>query len=265
MRSILSRYRVGSVPYLNALPLTVGLERDIQFMPPAQLARGLEDNRLDAALVSSTEVLFSPRLRALDGWGVVSQGPVFSVFLAHRTPLERLRVVHLDPASCTSVNLLRLLLAERGIHPEFRPLPRYEVAFELDDVLLIGNPAIVFRRAAHSHAVWDLGEAWQQLTGLPFVYAVWAIRDDLDSLALARALTLTAEAGLAHLPELIANSDEFDLEFRRAYLGGHIQYRLDARAKEGLDRFAALLRRHSDRVLHPVRWVTAEAAGMNRD
>ncbi len=264
MRSILSRYRVGSVPYLNALPLTAGLEREIQFLPPTQLARGLEENRLDAALVSSTEVLFSPGLRALDGFGIVSRGPVFSVFLAHRTPLERLRVVHLDPASSTSANLLRVLLAERGIHPEFRPLLRYEEDSRLDDVLLIGNPAIAFRRRQPDHAIWDLGEAWHQLTGLPFVYAVWAIRDDVDSTGLARVLTLTAEAGLARLPELIAASEEFDSEFRRSYLGGHVQYRLDAQAKEGLARFAHLLPRHSDRVVHPLRWVTAEATEWSR-
>ncbi len=243
----LAPFRVGSVPYLNAAPLTYGLEGEISFVPPSQLAVELHAGRLDAALVSLTEALFHDGYDVLDGYGIASDGPVFSVFLAHRQTLAAIRSIALDPASCTSVNLLRILLAERGLHPEFVPLPSYAEAPLHDNVLLIGNPAIEFQRAGHPHSVWDLGEAWRDLTGLPFVYAPWALRRDRDTAPLRAALADAAEAGLAALPRLIAGRPEFDEPTRRTYLTERIRYRLGPREKLGIAKFVELLRRHTAR------------------
>ncbi len=255
---LLSGYRVGSVPYLNALPLTAGIESEILRLPPSQLAVELEQGRLDAALVSTAEILMSSRLRAMSGYGIVSRGPVLSVFLAHRTPLERLESVWVDPASLSSVNLLRVLLAERGLRPRFIPLESYEEAPSREDVLLIGNPALAFLRTGSDHAIWDLGSAWQELTGLPFTYALWAIQDGVEAGPLVTTLSAVARDGLARLPELIRDSADFDLPLRQAYVGGHIQHRVDDPARRGVDRFAELLERHTGRHLHPVRWLEAE-------
>ena len=68
----LSPYRVGSVPYLNAVPLTRGLESEIVFATPSKLAEMLRRDELDAALVSVTEVLFNDRYNILDGVAVAS-------------------------------------------------------------------------------------------------------------------------------------------------------------------------------------------------
>src|ERR1700677_791564 len=95
----LSPFRVGSVPYLNAAPLTRGLEDQILFMPPSALAEKLRRDELDAALVSITEVLLTDRYDILDGIAVASLGEVKSVFLAHRQPLEEIREIFCDPAS----------------------------------------------------------------------------------------------------------------------------------------------------------------------
>ncbi len=251
----LSGYRVGSVPYLNALPLTAGIESEIVRLPPSQLAVELEHGRLDAALVSTAEILMSSRLRAMSGYGIVSRGPVLSVFLAHRTPLERLDTVWVDPASLSSVNLLRVLLAERGLQPRFLPLESYEEAPRREDVLLIGNPALAFLRTGSDHAIWDLGSAWQELTGLPFTYALWAIRDGVAAAPLVAILSAVARDGLARLPELIRGSVDFDLPLRQAYVGGHIQHHVDDPARQGVDRFAELLARHTGRRVHPIRWI----------
>src|SRR5215471_18446023 len=113
-----TKSRIGSVPYLNAVPLTWGIEDQVEFLVPSKLAAKLHAGGLDAALVSITEVLFRDEYEMLDGFGIVSDGPVFSVFLAHRQPLEEMRAVFVDPASCASVNLLRMLLAERGLRPK---------------------------------------------------------------------------------------------------------------------------------------------------
>jgi chorismate dehydratase len=88
----------------------------------------LRRDELDAALVSVVEPLLNDRYDILDGIAVASLGEVKSVLLAHRQPLERMREVYCDTASLTSVRLLKVLLAERGLNPEFKPLPDYNFA-----------------------------------------------------------------------------------------------------------------------------------------
>ena len=78
--------RIGSVPYLNSVPLTHGIEEQIDFVVPSALAEKLRAGELDAALVSVTEALFHENYDILDGVAVASDGPVKSVFLAHRQP-----------------------------------------------------------------------------------------------------------------------------------------------------------------------------------
>src|SRR3954470_5620669 len=118
----LSPFRVGSVSYLNAVPLTRGLESEIVFATPATLAEMLRRDELDAALVSITEVLFNDRYDVLDGIAVASLGEVKSVILAHKLPLGEIKEVLCAPASLTSVNLLKVLFAEQGLAPRFMPL-----------------------------------------------------------------------------------------------------------------------------------------------
>jgi chorismate dehydratase len=240
----LAPMRVGSVPYLNAVPLTRGIEDQIVLAPPSRLAELLREDKLDAALVSVTEVLFNDRYDILDGIAVASLGEVKSVFLAHRKPLEETCQILCDPASLTSVNLLKVLLGERGLKPDFAPLPNYLDAAFHDAVLLIGDPALNFVRAPHGHQVWDLGAAWSDLTGLPFVYAVWALRRGVDTTHIRRALRDARAFGLETLDHIIRDRSEFDLRFRKDYLGWHIHYHLGTDEKRGLMKFIELLRQH---------------------
>jgi len=236
--------RVGSVKFLNAVPLTRGLEDQVVFATPAQLAEMLRAGELDAALVSVTEVLFHDLYDVLDGIAVASLGQVLSVFLAHRSPLEQVRQVYCDTASLTSVSLLKVLLAERGLKPEFLPLPSYADAARQDAVLLIGDPALDFLRAPHEHQIWDLGAEWSELTKLPFVYAIWALRRGIDTKPIRHALREAKVFGLETLDYTITSRPEYDLEFRRDYLSWHIHYYLGADEKRGLAKFIELLRKH---------------------
>src|ERR1041384_5777839 len=151
----LAPFRVGSVRYLNAVPLTRGLEDEIIFATPSKLAEMLQRDELDAALVSVTEVIFTNRYDVLDGIAIASLGEVKSVLLAHRKPIEEAREIFCDTASLTSVQLLRVLLAERGLKPEFKPLKSYDAAALPDFALLIGNPALDFVLGEHTHEIWD--------------------------------------------------------------------------------------------------------------
>ena len=244
LENSLAGFRVGSVPYLNAAPLTRGLEDQIVFVPPSELAVRLRNNTLDAGLVSVTEVLFNDRYDILDGIAIASLGEVKSVFLAHTQPIDEIREVHCDTASLTSVNLLKVLLAERGVCPEFKPLTDYKTASSHQNILLIGDPAIHFLRASHSHEILDLGAAWLELTSLPFVYAVWALQRGAANESLRRQLREARDFGLDTLDHIIRNRTEFDYDFRKDYLGWHIHYHLGSDEKRGLARFIDLLRKH---------------------
>ena len=235
--------RIGSVPYLNAIPLTCGIEKEVLFAPPSQLAVMLQNEMLDAALVSITEALSHPGYVILEGAAIASDGPVLSVFLATKIPLNDIKVVHCDPASLTSINLLRVILHAKGLHPEFRPLQDYKQAIDLDVLLLIGDAAIAFRRQQPPHQLLDLGQAWQELTGLPFVYAVWAIRESQASPQLLKKLWLAKEQGLQQLARLIEADNRFDLAFRQSYVGKAIKYEMGEAQKQGINVFSEQLRR----------------------
>lgn len=239
-----SKFRIGSVKYLNAAPLTHGLEGEITFATPAKLAQLLRNDELDAALVSITEVLLNDRYDILDGVAIASLGEVFSVFLAHKKPLEEVKEVFCDTASLTSVNLLKVLLAERGLKPEFKPLESYAAAVEKDFVLIIGDAAIEFQRAPHEHAIFDLGTAWTELTNLPFVYAVWALRRGIENAELRRELRQTKRFGLERIDHLVETREEFDEDFRRDYFEWHIQYHLGEDEMRAIARFCELLTKH---------------------
>jgi predicted solute-binding protein len=250
-------FRLGSVDSLNAVPLTRGLEDRVLFTAPARLAELLRAGRLDAALLSVTEWLSNPAYTALDGIAIASRGPVRSVLLAHRRPLEELRTVHCDPASLASVNLLRVLLAARGLRPAFTRLPDYAAAPACEAVLLIGDRALDFARAGHPHQLWDLGAAWQALTGLPFVYALWTLRPGADAAGLAALLRAARDRGLAELEAIIAARRDYPAAFCREYLTRHIRFDLGAEEKRGIEEFAARLRRLGNGPLYPPRYVPA--------
>ena len=226
------------------MPLTRGLEDQIQFLPPSKLAELLRRDELDAALVSLTEVLLHDRYDILDGIAIASFGEVYSVFLAHKKPLAEVTEIFCDTASLTSVNLLKVLLAEKNLFPKFVPLESYAAAAAKDFVLLIGDRAIEFQRAPHVHEIFDLGTAWLELTGRPFVFAVWALRRGVENQELRYELKAAKNFGLETLNYLIETRAEFDAEFRRDYFEWHIHYHLAEDEKRGIAKFCELLRKH---------------------
>ena len=258
-------FRIGSVNALNAVPLTRGIEDRTFFAAPVRLAEMLRRDELDAALVSIVEPLLTDRYDILDGVAVASLGEVKSVFLAHRRPLATAQEIFCDPASLTSVMLLKVLLAERGLKPEFKPLESYAAAGAKDFVLLIGDAALDFAlspapgsdvtRAAREHELFDLGAAWFELTNLPFVFAAWALRRGIPNQALRRQLREAKEFGLDTLDHIIHSRTEYTEEFRKDYLGWHIHYHLGADEKRGIAKFMELLRKHGFGPVYEPRFV----------
>ncbi len=249
------KFRIGSVKYLNAAPLTRDLDSELVLATPARLAEMLRRDELDAALVSVTEVLLNDRYDVLDGIAIASLGEVYSVLLAHKKPLEQAVEIFCDTASLTSVNLLKVLFAEKNLFPQFKPLETYESAIEKDFVLLIGDQAIDFQRAPHPHEILDLGAAWTELTNLPFVYAVWALRRGIENSGLRRELREAKKFGMDTMEYLIETRPEYDEDFRRDYFEWHIHYHLAGDEKRAIAKFCDLLRKHNLGPVHDPKFV----------
>ncbi len=250
--AVLHGVRVGCVQYLNAKPLIQPYDGEVVFEHPSRLADLLAAGEIDVALVPVFEALRQPAFPIADGVAIASRGPVHSVFLAHRGPLAEVRAVSLDPASRTSSNLLRCLLAEfHGLNPAYglSEAPPEEGR----GTLLIGNQAIRFREQPRDGIEYlDLGEEWLARTGLPFVYAVWQIRPEVpDPAAVAGALRAVKAAGLRRVREIGRLQRDFPPAFAEHYLTCHIKFDLAEDEKAGLAHFRALLEKQG--LLEPSR------------
>jgi len=237
--SALRGLRIGCVKYLNSRPLIRAYDGPVVFDHPSALAGMLAAGKLDAALVPAFEALRDPRYALVDGAAVACDGPVFSVFLAYRGELRDVQSISLDPASLTSAHLLRVLFSEfHGMRPEVRPDGAAK--------LMIGNQAIEFRLREMEPGGWkilDLGAEWKRCTGLPFVFALWALSPAAPAAA-ADAFRAIKRAGLEDLPAIIAEETFATPEIRERYLTEHIRFELDGRGREALGRYRELLSKH---------------------
>jgi predicted solute-binding protein len=120
---------------------------------------------------------------------------------------------------------------------------------------MIGDHALDFVLAPHEHQIWDLGAAWFELTGLPFVFAVWTLRRGKNNEALRRALRQAKAFGMETLDSIIANRSEYTHAFRKDYLGWHIHYHLGSDERRGLAKFIELLRKHGLGPVHDPHFV----------
>lgn len=241
------KLRVGIVNFLNSKPLAWGFLKghhaDLfapSYHPPAMVARLLGQGALDIGLIPSVEVQRIPGLKVLPDLCVASTHEVKSVILVSRGPLEQVRRVALDQNSRTSVALLRILLQERGVHPEYlheRPDPERMLS-EADAALLIGDPALKVER--DKYEVVDLAAEWNKLTGLPFVFAVWAVRAGVDMPDLAFYFKSSLRYGLSSMDTLSREAAaELGLDSGEvvSYLTENLHYFLRQEELAGLEEF----------------------------
>lgn len=245
--------RIGAVSYLNARPLYEDLDR---FAPgavlvidvPSRLAASLRAGDLDVALIPSIEYFRGasegPGLAVLPDVAIASSGPVRSVKLFCRKPPGRIRRLALDEGSRTSQALARIWLARRhGVFPDrIEPHPLGVPIEEslADAILLIGDRAMT-APAADFVEVVDLAEAWNAWTGLPFVFALWVARRDVELGGLPEALRLCRDHGVARVPAIARRfAAPLGLDEAAAvdYLARALNYRLGDLETRGLRRFA---------------------------
>ena len=241
------KIRVGAVSYLNTKPLLYGIERapvrkDIELVidHPASIAGMLLRDEIDMGLVPVAIIPLMTEYHINGGYCIGSNGPVASVCLFSEVPIGKVERVLLDYQSRTSVQLAKVLLKEFWkINPrladagkDFRDHIRGTTAG-----VVIGDRALEQRRI--SPYIYDLAEAWNGLTGLPFVFAAWISNKQLDPGFIAE-FDAANRAGLERVDEVVAANPYpiFDLH---AYFTHHLDYRLDSPKREGLAKFLQYL------------------------
>ena len=235
--------RLGAVSFLNAAPLVHGLAGDPAFALtadlPSKVADQLHAGTIDVGMIPAIEYARGD-YAIVPGIAIGSRGPVRSVNLFLRGKLEHVRRVALDTSSRTSVALARILLRERlGRDPEYvdRPPSLEAMLADADAALVIGDPALYARTDAEC---LDLGEGWQALTGLPFVFAFWAGRMGVLTAAHVARLQDALRAGLADLPRIAVSYNGHGAdrrELNESYLRSNIAYALGPEELAGLAEF----------------------------
>ncbi len=254
--------RVGRVKYINCEPVYYGIERGeiaaacrIVDGTPAELNHMLRMGELDLSVISAIEYALHPdRYLILPDLAIASDGPVESVLFLSRVSPSDLdgKPVLLSRDSLTSIFLVKILLTN-----VFRVVPRYlhndpQVGDPLPDeiagVLMIGDPAL--RSSGQLPYAYDLGQGWKDLTGLPFVFAIWAVRRDFyrdhreETHRLHDALLRSKHYSLARLDEIcdaVYQRVGLSREACSTYLKERLSFDLTPRHIEGLRRFLSML------------------------
>ena len=251
----MKRLRISAISYLNTAPLMWDFEHgdagsgfDISYTVPSQCAADLAAGSADIGIIPAAAYASIPGLAILPGVAIASKQPVRSILLVSKVPLDKIRSVALDTSSLTSVALTRVLFAKWwGPGRTFTPMePNIERMMEGHDAgLVIGDPALKVDRSRY--LTYDLAEEWIRLTGKPFVFAFWAVRqsalkDASPALDLAAVFQDSRDHGLQ--PE---NLDQITREWAprlglseteiRTYLTENIHYDLDPACLEGLQLF----------------------------
>ena len=239
--------RVGAVNYLNTKPLIQNLEEIapdavLSLEVPSKLADRLAAGELDVALIPVIEYFRAGTYSIVPGISIASRGPVLSVTLFSRVAWPKIRRIALDEGSRSSAALAKVICAKRhGLRPECVPLPldADPERIDADAVLLIGDRAMRACLPGFTHA-YDLGQEWHDWTGLPFVFAFWAVREGVDLGGVEEALHEAKRQGLERIGEIAQRESAvlgLDAGFCRRYLQTLIQFDLGPREQAGLHHF----------------------------
>jgi chorismate dehydratase len=244
------RWRIGAVSYLNTRPLLLGLAHegfknriDLVKSYPAKIAQDLLSGQIDIGLVPVAIIPQLTHPHIISNYVIGTNGAVASVALFSQVPIDEIKSIYLDYQSRTSVQLLKILLAQF-----WKKEVEFLAATEgyIDQIsgttagLIIGDRAL--DNLNKFPYMYDLGLAWKQHTGLPFVFAAWVANQPIPAEFMA-AFDAANGYGVAHLEEVIslipANEQVYDLH---KYYTENISYVYDEEKKLGLNAFLNLIK-----------------------
>ncbi len=235
---------LGAVSFLNTKPLVAGLQQDegirLDYAVPSVLGDWLLSGQVDAALVPVVGLAAPQAIEPVSDACIASDGETLTVRVFSRVPPSRVRRLQVDGDSRTSVVLAKVLWHEMFGHiAETMPLAPHAAPANEEGVLLIGDKVITLRPRGFAFEM-DLGAAWRELTGLPFVYAVWAklagtrVDDLAERLSASRDLGVSRSAQIADVEGPAAG---WPVEIARRYLTEYMDYRLTDRHRNGMALF----------------------------
>lgn len=225
-----------------------GPQRDqvnLSFSIPSLCAQQVEEGAIDVGLVPVAEIA-RQGLDIVPGVGIACFGVVRSILLFSRVPWKQVRTLAADLSSRTSVQLARVILRESfGVEPAIESCePILSRMLEsADAALVIGDPALAISPAESGFDYLDLGNEWRKLTNLPMVFAAWAGKPGLDSIALEQITVGSYKFGKAHLDSIVESEfarRNVTRELASEYLQEHIRFELGDKELEGLETFFAL-------------------------
>lgn len=244
----MEKIKVGIVNYLNTKPLIYGLQQspvinDIELIGdyPANIARLLLEGKIDMGLVPVAVIPHLKEYYINTDWCIGCDGPVASVGLFSEVPVAQIETVLLDYQSRTSVALAKILLRDHWkIQPELVDTSKTDFRANIKGTtagVVIGDRALEQR--SKSAYVYDLGEAWKQMTGLPFVFAAWVSNKKLPA-DFITSFNEANQAGVNCIPSVVVTTPypTFDLH---AYYTRYISYQLDQPKRKALKLFLSKL------------------------
>jgi chorismate dehydratase len=244
---------LGSVPYLNALPLyrtleTSGAARILRVVP-SQLEAHLRRGECAAALCPIVDHFRDPQSFLVSDACIGSDGAVRSVLIFSKVAPEKIQTLAADTSSHTSVALSRVLLADAyGVRPAFQNhAPNLETMLEsCDAALIIGDPALEAAQTPPGVEILDLGAEWKKLTGLPFVFAAWLAREKTSE-NLDEILSAARDDGEKTLRQIVAQNPiptRLSADQIEDYLRHAVTFHLDENHRAGMEEFRRRCAQH---------------------
>lgn len=242
------KIRVGAVSYLNTKPMLFGLvngpikdEIELILDYPARLIEMLKTGAIDIGLVPVGALPELGEYHIVSDYCIGTEGEVASVAVFSQVPMEEIDTVLLDYQSRTSVKLCKLLF-EKHWKKNVRFVDAKDEHY-IEEIkgttagLIIGDRALAFR--GKSKYIYDLGLGWKELTGLPFVFAVWVSSKNLDT-EFIKSFSGSTALGLLNLDEIKQHNSfsSYDLD---VYYSKNISYTLTDEKRKGLEEFLRLM------------------------
>jgi chorismate dehydratase len=233
--------RIGAVSYLNTKPLLFGLNEKHFSYPfqltldyPANLVKAIQEDKIDIGLLPVAAIQHLDDFQVVSKYCIGALGEVASVCLYSNVPIKDIKKVKLDYQSRTSVLLCKLLLKEFYHQDvEFVPAQTDQELLEFNEEsasLIIGDRAL--RLNGQTKFRYDLALNWREMTGLPFVFAVWVSKRHMSP-EFIQSFDQAVGYGVQHIDQVVSAIGDIGVDLE-VYYKKNISYDFDEQKKQGM-------------------------------
>jgi len=243
----LKKVKISAVSYANTYPFLYGIEEllnsdtyTLSLDVPSECARKLQHNEVDLGLIPVAMIPAIDNAEIISDYCIGADGPVKTVLLMSKTPLEKIKTVYLDTDSRSSAQLLKILAREHWkTNWIYKELPDgFAANNEIESILLIGDKT---QKPLPYTYIYDLAEVWKEFTGKPFVFAAWVANKKLDP-TFVNKFNEAINYGLNNIDNSIIkynHSHDYDLG---EYLNKYISYKFTEEKKIALKLYLGFIK-----------------------